>query len=288
MKRWMYNALIAAFALAFVVSATALGIYWYHSHEASSQYDELAELVQQHKPTVPPTTPIVNTDPVDPSEPTGTAPIETTQPPTNPWIEVTDPDTGEVIRALPEYAPLYELNNDFVGWLSFEGTKINYPVVHRPESTDYYLRRDFYGKYANHGCFYVREECDVFEPTDNVTIYGHNMQDGSMMAALLDYRKQSFWENHKTFTFDTLTEHHTYEIVAAFKTTATMGKGFQYHLFVDAQSEQEFNDYVSKCKELALYDTGVTAEYGDNLVTLSTCEYSQTNGRLVVVAKQIR
>lgn len=45
--------------------------------------------------------------------------------------------------------------------------------------------------------------------------------------------------------------------------------------------------YVGKCKELALYDTGVTAEYGDRLITLSTCEYSAQNGRLVVVAKKV-
>lgn len=287
MKRWMYNALIAAFALAFVVSATALGIYFWRSHQANSKYNDLANLVQQNRPTASATTPSVGTDPADPTGTVGTAPIESSQPPTEPWVNVTDPDTGKVIQALREYAPLFEINSDFVGWLSFEGTKINYPVVHHPESTDYYLRRDFYGKYANHGCFYVREECDVFEPTDNVTIYGHNMQDGSMMAALLDYRKQSFWEEHKTFTFDTLTEHHTYEIISVFKTSATLGKGFQYHQFVDAQSEKEFDKFVDTCKDLALYDTGVTAEYGDKLVTLSTCEYSQTNGRLVVVAKRI-
>ena len=45
------------------------------------------------------------------------------------------------------------------------------------------------------------------------------------------------------------------------------------------------DEMLAKCKELALYDTGVTAEYGDKLITLSTCEYSRTNGRMVVVAK---
>ena len=67
----------------------------------------------------------------------------------------------------------------------------------------------------------------------------------------------------------------------------SMLKNARYYDFVDAENEEDFNSYVGKCKELALYDTGVTAEYGDRLITLSTCEYSAQNGRLVVVAKKV-
>lgn len=59
-----------------------------------------------------------------------------------------------------------------------------------------------------------------------------------------------------------------------------------YYHFVNAESEAAFDEYIAKCKELSLYDTGVSAAYGDKLITLSTCEYSQTNGRMVVVAKK--
>ena len=72
-----------------------------------------------------------------------------------------------------------------------------------------------------------------------------------------------------------------------FLTTATLGEGFTYHEFVDAANAEEFNAYVAKCKELALFDTGVTASYGDKLITLSTCDSSLENGRLVVVAKRM-
>ncbi len=78
-----------------------------------------------------------------------------------------------------------------------------------------------------------------------------------------------------------------YEIVAVFKTVAYSSQGYRYYDFVDAENEKEFDAYVAKCKELALYDTGVTAEYGDKLIALSTCEYSAPNGRLVVVAKKV-
>ena len=113
------------------------------------------------------------------------------------------------------------------------------------------------------------------------------MNDNSMFAGLMKYADKSFWEKHKIIQFDTLTEQAEYEIVAVFKTVAYSSEGFRYYDFVNAESEDEFNAYIQKCKELALYETGVTAEYGDRLITLSTCEYSAQNGRLVVVAKKV-
>lgn len=108
-----------------------------------------------------------------------------------------------------------------------------------------------------------------------------------MFGALENYKDKGFYEEHKTIQFDTLTEQGEYEIVAVFKTVAYSAEGYRYYDFVDAENEDEFNAYIEKCKELALYDTGVTAEYGDRLITLSTCEYSAQNGRLVVVAKRM-
>ena len=167
------------------------------------------------------------------------------------------------------------------------GTRVNYPVVQRSTMRDYYLYRDFYGNYDTHGCLYAREECDVATPSDNVTIYGHRMKDGTMMGDVGYYEEKRYWEEHPLIYFDTLTEEHTYQIVYVFKTTASVGEGFQYHLYVDFSNENDFNNFISACSRNALYDTGLTAQFGDQLITLSTCEYSLVNGRLVVVAKRI-
>ena len=92
---------------------------------------------------------------------------------------------------------------------------------------------------------------------------------------------------HKIIRFDTLSSFGEYEIVAVFKTVAYSEQGFKYYHFTRAESAEDFDAYISRCKALSLYDTGVTAEYGDKLITLSTCEYSRKNGRIVVVAKRI-
>ena len=148
---------------------------------------------------------------------------------------------------------------------------------------DYYLKKNFEKEYSSYGVPYIAEHCSPSEPSDNIIIYGHHMNDGSMFADLMKYESKKFYEGHKTIRFDTITEQGEYEVIGAFKTTVYDDEG----LFANAEDEKEFDAYVKECKSLALYDTGVTAEYGDELITLSTCEYSEKNGRMVVVAKKI-
>lgn len=188
---------------------------------------------------------------------------------------------------LESYEELYRQNPDMVGWIKIDGTNINYPVMQSVDEVNFYLKHDFNREYSSYGCPYVQENCNVTTPSDNIVIYGHHMSNGSMFADLDKYKSKSFWEEHKTITFDTLTQHNEYEIVAVFKTVVYTEDCFKYYNFINAENETEFDEYIAKCKELALYDTGVSAEYGDKLITVSTCEYSQTNGRIVVVAKLI-
>ena len=190
---------------------------------------------------------------------------------------------------LPEIAELYQQNSDLAGWIRIEDTNINYPVMHTPDNSDFYLKHGFDKEYSDYGCPYVQENCDVQEPSDNVIIYGHHMKNGSMFADLEKFKSQDFWQEHKTISFSTVTDRYEYEIISVFKTFVYSDSpdSFKYYHFVNAETPEDFSAFADKCKKLSLYDTGVSAEYGDKLITLSTCEYSRTNGRLVVVAKRI-
>ena len=267
--------LVVIFAAVFVISAVIFIKYKIESKQRDKEYEQMAGIVesiqadQATKPTVLPTTPPpVQTYP-------GGLPIN---PPTEPTVQT----------ILPEYQPFFDQNPDLVGWIKVPDTKINYPVLQSmPDNKDYYIDHDFYHRPRGAGAIYVRETCDVFQPSDNVTIYGHHMKDMSMFAGLDYYANKSWWETHQTFTFDTIFEHHTYQVMGIFRTSANVGEGFSYHQFENAANEKEFDLFVETVKALSLYDTGVTAEYGDKLICLSTCEYSMNNGRLVVVAKRI-
>lgn len=190
---------------------------------------------------------------------------------------------------LPELAGLYQQNGDLVGWISIADTNINYPVMQTVNEPNFYLKHSFDKEYSDYGCPYVQEDCDVQKPSDNLVIYGHHMSNGSMFAHLEKFKSKNFWSEHRMITFNTLTDKQEYEIIAVFRTVVYTDSpdAFKFYRFVDAKNAEEFNSFAAQCKELSFYDTGVTAEYGDKLITLSTCEYSRNNSRLVVVAKRI-
>lgn len=185
-----------------------------------------------------------------------------------------------------KYKDLYDQNHDFIGWISINDTPIDYPVMQSKDNPEFYLKHNFNKEYSRFGVPFVQANCDI-QTDDNIIIYGHNMRNKTMFNALTQYLDKEFYDNHKLIRFDTLNESNLYEVIAVFKTKAYSDNGFRYYDFTKANSEEEFNAYIDKCKALSFYETGLTAEYGDKLLTLSTCEYTQNNGRLVVIAKQI-
>ena len=281
----MFIVLTVFFSLVFLVSAGMLGKYFWDSRTQRQQQSQIADMVDRPatRPTAAPATEPVPDQTTAPAE--SAPPTETTAP--YAYATVTDPVTGKTRQIMQEYEELYLLNPHLVGWIQIPGTAVNYPVLQNSAVTDYYLYKDIYRQYSRHGSIYVRESCDVFAPSDNVTIYGHKMKDGSMFAALNDYEDKAFFEDHRYIYFDTLEQYNTYEILAVFITSAVKGQGFRYHAFENAANAGEFDSFVETCKALSLYDTGVTAQYGDKLICLSTCNYNIDNGRLVVVAKRI-
>ena len=194
-------------------------------------------------------------------------------------------DEPVILTILEEYAALCEQNPDFVGWITIEGTRIDYPVMQSVNDPDFYLKHNFEKNYSSYGVPYIQADCDLLK-SDNLIIYGHRMNDGSMFSDLNKYTDAAFYAEHKIIQFNTKYSYGSYEIIAAFKTTGG-DNGFPYHRFVDAEDAQAFDEFVAACKEMSFYEIDATAQYGDRLITLSTCEYSQTNGRMVVVAKLI-
>lgn len=181
---------------------------------------------------------------------------------------------------------LYSINNDIVAWLKIDGTNINYPVM---QNAEYYLRRNIYKDYSNYGTPFLADYCNI-NSSDNLIIYGHHIKSGMMFADLDKYKSYDYYLNHKIIKLyklqGTETIEEEYKIIACFKTTVNKG-GFKYYNFFNAYSETDYNSFVEQCRELSFYNTEDAANYRDKLITLSTCEYSLNNGRMVVVAKKI-
>lgn len=196
-------------------------------------------------------------------------------------------DKGTVIG---KYVGLYKKNSDIIGWLTIDGTKIDYPVMQTQDDPEFYLRRNFNKEHSTGGVPFMDATSDIFVPTSNFVIYGHNMKNGTMFHDLLKYKDESFFKEHKTFKFDTIYKggQGTYAIIAVAysKIYSEKSNAFKYYQYAGMTSRSEFNEYIKGIKEISEYNTGVSAEYGDQLVTLSTCSYHDKNGRFFIVGKR--
>ena len=175
-------------------------------------------------------------------------------------------------------------NSDLVGWIKVDGTNINYPVM---QNEQFYLHRNFYKKYSQLGTPFLQEDCSI-KTSDNLIVYGHHIKSCKMFADLVKYQNYNFYKKHKYIKFYTQengeTKENTYEICYVFKTTANEN-GFKFYSYTKFYDEEEFNSFVENCRKRELYSTGIETKYGDKFLTLVTCEYSQKNGRIIVIGK---
>lgn len=186
------------------------------------------------------------------------------------------------VKSLKEQYP------DVIGWLEIEGTNINYPVMQGTDNS-YYMTHDYKKEKTQSGSLFLDKDYNWSIPSSNLLIYGHNNKDGIMFAELLKYKDESFYKEHPTIKFTTPEEDAEYEIISAFLSRVYYKKEknvFRYYYFVHAENEEKYSEYVSNAKKASLYETGKSAKYGEQLITLSTCEYSQEDGRFVVVARK--
>lgn len=199
------------------------------------------------------------------------------------------PVTEEKTEKMLQLEELQKENNEIIGWLEIEDTNINLPVCQTTDN-DFYLTHNYKKEKSKGGSLFLDKNFDLINGSSNYLIYGHRNTQGLMFEDLLKYSKEDFYNNHKTIKFTTNKDDSVYEIMSVFYSRVYYKKEkdvFRYYNFVNANNEEEYKDFVNNCKKSSIYNTGVTANYGDQLLTLSTCEYSQEDGRFVVVAKKV-
>lgn len=199
-------------------------------------------------------------------------------------IEIAE-EKDERITKLNE---LQKENNEIIGWIEIEGTNINYPIL---QSTDneFYLTHNYKKEKSTSGSLFLDKDFDLENGSSNYLIYGHRNKQGLMFEDLLKYAKEDFYKEHKQIRFTTLKEDSIYEVLSVFYSRVYYEKEknvFRYYYFVNARNEEEYNEFINESKKASIYDTGVNAIYGEQLLTLSTCEYSQEDGRFAVVCKK--
>lgn len=201
-----------------------------------------------------------------------------------------DEETGQerVLTVLDEYKSLYNQNKNLIGWLKIADTNIDYPVMQTADNT-YYLDHNMNQESDKNGTLFLDASCDVVRPSTNLIIYGHNMRSGNMFGNLDKYKSVDYYKKHPVISFDSIYEKGSYQVMYVFRSHIYREDeiAFKYYQFIDAVTQQEFDSNMRAMAEMSLYETGVEAVFGDQLLTLSTCDYEETDGRFVVVAKRI-
>lgn len=198
------------------------------------------------------------------------------------------PETVIPLTANP-YQDSFLANEDMAGWLQIPGTNIDYPIMWTPRDENYYLRRSFNGSKDNNGCLILDTDSSLEPLTTNLIIHGHNMRSGAMFGNLTEYEDPDYCQEHSLITLYTEELQRNYQVLAVFRSQVFLktDQVFKFYQFFQADTEEEFQNFYQNIKDLSLYDTGVTAEFGDHFITLSTCSYHVEQGRFVVVAKEI-
>lgn len=269
---------IICLLLAFVLAAR----YFYEDSVNEDLLDEYrAEAVTPE--------PLVTPGSTDTSAPTDTSPEETVAPAVTATPEPTSTPEPTPVAVPNPYTESFLANSDMAGWLLVPGTNIDYPIMWTPEDENYYLYRAFDKSDNVNGSLILDTDSSLNPLTTNLIIHGHNMKSGAMFGNLTDYESKDYYEDHKQIILYTEECQRNYEIIAVFRSQVYKKSDdvFKFYKFFQADTQEEFDDFYQNIKELSAYDTGVTAEFGDRFITLSTCVYHVTNGRFVVVAKEI-
>lgn len=264
-KLFLWTAVVVVLGVILCIS-----LFLIHNEKAERDLNALSAQVQTTATVQETTVPPENA--VTPTTETATVPAETTE---------------AVPAVLPQYREIYAKNPEMFGWITIEGTKIDYPVMYTPQDPQKYLHKSFEQTDSYPGVPFIDASCTP--ESQNLLIYGHNMPNGTMFRGLMKYQEKTFWQKHPVITFNTIYEEQEYEIVAAFNDRVYYQREtgmFKFYQFIDPETEEEFNNGIMVMKEKSLYDTGVSAEYGDHLITLVTCAYHTDHGRFVVVARR--
>ncbi len=272
------------FAIICLIAACFLTVkYFLQDKQTEDELDKYRSEAQEAPSLQPTAEPIPEETFVVPSEETA---VPDTSPEATPLPTNTPAPTPAPVSN--PYAEAYLANSDTAGWLVIPGTNIDYPVMWTPEDENYYLYRDFDGSENANGCLILDTDSSPDPVTTNLIIHGHNMKSGAMFGNLTDYEDEEYFRAHQQIILHTKTCQRNYEVIAVFRSQVykKTDNVFKFYKFFQANTQEEFDDFYNNIKALSLYDTGVSAKFGDRFITLSTCAYHVENGRFVVVAKE--
>ncbi|MBR5164427.1 MAG: class B sortase [Ruminococcus sp.] len=221
-------------------------------------------------------------------------------------VEDEKPVDDKYYDLLPGAKKLLDINPEVVGYMTIptiDGDPIVALPVVQAEDNSKYLDINFKGENSRAGALFLdwRNSFDKVEDhrlveknSDNLIVYGHNMADESMFGALKYYRRyENYYESHPIIEFNSNYEQYTYKIFSFFLLDAEDDSDTEYDCWntLNFDDEEEFYDFVNEAKRRTLRTNDVDVKYGDQILTISTCNtdvIGNDRGRLILMARRVR
>lgn len=200
------------------------------------------------------------------------------------YYDIDNKETNNSNEIRSGFDKLLEHNEDVVGWITINGTQIDYPILQAENNTDY-LTKDYNDRVTRAGSIFLDFRNEINADNKNTVVYGHRMKDGSMFQHLTKFLDEDFLNSHQTFEYDTLYESYEAEIFSVYNTLTDFNY-IQTHF----EDEQQYEDLLNNMKNKSRFKTNVDVNSEDLIITLSTCDYEldENEGRLVVHAKLVK
>ncbi len=265
-KNIIFIIIVLLLLMGFGVAAWQVYIPIQEDNESVQSYEDLRKHIHQYRVT-PTTRPDVS---------------QTLELELQPDFEQSQEDTTEQLQAEIDFEALKAINPEIVGWLTIDGTDIDYPIAQHADN-DYYLHHLFTGEWNSSGCIFLDNRNSPDFSNENSIIYGHNMDNGTMFQNLMHYKSQEFYERHPTGKL----------IIPEGSFMLEFFAGYVANVDDDAwptdfTSEEEFAQWLLSAKERSLFSNSVALTASDRVVTLSTCSYEFYNARFVLLSKLIQ
>ena len=184
--------------------------------------------------------------------------------------------TGDI-----DWDKLRKINPEVVGWLYYEDTVIDYPVV-KGQDNDRYLYTMFDGSVGGFGTLFADAATEAPFRQFNTIVYGHHMRDGSMFAPLKRLKDSSYAGEHPQLELIT-PEGKFHLLIWAFLNQPADSQIYMTNI----HDKEERAAYLELIRDLADYTTDVEVSVEDRLVILSTCAYEYQDARYMVVGKMV-
>lgn len=204
--------------------------------------------------------------------------------------DTTEKTTEKNNTAKSSFYQLSAINSDIIGWINIPNTVVDYPVLQSSiEQSQYYINRDYNKKSTKYGSIFMDSRCNPIEESSNLTLYGHNMNDGQMFAALLKYDDLEFYKSSPIINFDIMGTKGKWKIISVLKTNVGRYKETDFDYTIPKfESDEDFLNFADNIKNRSIINIPVDIQKDDILITLSTCSYEKKDNRTVVIARKIR